>query len=141
MIREKSCGAVIFTKAFEETRYLIETMRKGHVSLCKGHVEPCDADEHDTARREIREETALHVRFLPDFREVIRYSPYEGCEKDVVFFLAEADGVETAPQETEVSQLRWLSLDEALGALTFESDRDVLRAAADVLGDGKPCGH
>lgn len=134
MIYEKSCGAVIFTRAFGEARFLIETMRLGHVSLCKGHVEPGETDEHDTARREIREETGLSVRFLDGFRKVIRYSPYEGCEKDVVFFLAEADDIQTTPQESEVNVLRWMPLAEAEAALTYPSDREVLRSAARALG-------
>lgn len=135
MIYEKSCGAVVFTKASGGVLYLIETMQKGHISICKGHVEPGETDEHDTARREIREETGLAVRFLDGFRETIRYSPYEGCEKDVVFFLAEAENAVVTPQESEVAELRWLPLSEALDALTFASDRSILRAAARVLGD------
>ncbi len=134
MIYEKSCGAVVFTRAFGGVRFLVETMRKGHVSICKGHVEPGETDEHDTARREIGEETGLSVRFLDGFREVIRYSPYEGCEKDVVFFLAEAEDTDVTPQESEVSAIRWLPPDEAEAALTYPSDRDVLRAAARALG-------
>jgi len=134
MIYEKSCGAVVYTRAFGETHFLIETMQKGHVSLCKGHVEPEDDGELGTARREIREETGLTVRFLDGFRETIRYSPYEGCEKEVVFFLAEAESLELAPQEAEVSILRWLPLAEALDALTYPDDRRVLCAAAQTLG-------
>ncbi|MBE6909470.1 MAG: NUDIX domain-containing protein [Ruminococcaceae bacterium] len=134
MIYEKSCGAVVYTRAFGEARFLIETMRKGHISLCKGHVEPEDDGELGTASREIREETGLAVRFADGFRETIRYSPYEGCEKDVVFFLAEAESVELTPQEAEVSVLRWLPLAEALDALTYPDDRRVLRAAAQALG-------
>ena len=45
MIFEKSCGAVVYTRAFGEARFLIETMKKGRVSLCKGHVEPEDNGE------------------------------------------------------------------------------------------------
>lgn len=135
MIYEKSCGAVVFTRAFGGVRYLIETMQKGHISICKGHVESGETDEHDTARREIREETGLAVRFLDGFRETIRYSPYEGCEKDVVFFLAEAEDTATTAQEAEVAELRWLPLGEALDVLTFESDRNILRAAAQTLGE------
>ncbi|MBO4913883.1 MAG: NUDIX domain-containing protein [Oscillospiraceae bacterium] len=135
MIYEKSCGAVVFSRSGEGVLYLIEDMQKGHISICKGHVEPDDIDEYDTARREIMEETSLSVRFLDGFREVIRYSPYDGCEKDVVFFLAETDSVDTVPQECEVAHLRWLPLEKALDALTYESDRSVLLAAAHALGE------
>ncbi len=50
LIPEKSCGAVIYTGDGAERRFLIERMRKGHVSLCKGHVEG-NENEHETAAR------------------------------------------------------------------------------------------
>ena len=126
---EKSCGAVVFAREGGRTRYLIERMRHGHVSLCKGHVEGNET-EHETARREILEETGIPVRFLHGFRETISYSPYEGCMKDVVFFLAQAEHTRAAAQECEVAQIDWLTEGEALAALTYEDDRRVLLAAA-----------
>ena len=53
MIREKSCGAVIFSEAGQMRVYLVEKMLKGHQSLCKGHVEENET-ERETAAREIR---------------------------------------------------------------------------------------
>ena len=125
---EKSCGAVIFAKDGDRTLYLIERMRGGHVSLCKGHVEAGET-ERETARREIMEETALSVRFMDGFRETISYSPYEDCEKEVVFFLAQAEQAQTTAQECEVSSIAWLPADDALAAMTYDEDRGVLSAA------------
>ena len=51
---EKSCGAVIYTVQNGTRFYLVEQMQKGHVSLCKGHVEK-DETELQTAEREIRD--------------------------------------------------------------------------------------
>ena len=132
LIPEKSCGAVIFAEQDGERLFLLERMRKGHISLCKGHVEPGET-EHETAAREIREETALTVRFLDGFRESIQYSPFPGSMKTVVFFLARAEGMKTAPQPDEVSEILWLPEEEALRTLTFDSDADVLRKAAAFL--------
>ena len=131
-VAEKSCGAVVFAERGGQRLFLIERMRKGHLSLCKGHVEPGET-EHETAQREIWEETGLRVWFLDGFRETIAYSPYPGCEKTVVFFLARAEGTETTPQPEEVQELLWLPEAEACEALTYESDRAVLRAAAAAL--------
>ena len=36
LIREKSCGAVIYTESSGRRVYLIELMQKGHFSMCKG---------------------------------------------------------------------------------------------------------
>ena len=58
MIHEKSCGAAVCRMQDGKRLYLIETMVQGHVSLCKGHVEGSET-EHETARREILEETGL----------------------------------------------------------------------------------
>lgn len=136
MIHEKSCGAVIYLERAEERLYLIEHMRKGHFSLCKGHVEG-EETERQTAAREILEETALTVEFLDGFRETIEYSPYEGCMKTVVFFLARADSAEVTAQEEEVREIHWLPYGEALEVLTFDSDRETLRRAETFFDRGR----
>lgn len=56
MCREKSCGAVIFQRQGELLTYLVLHSVLGHWTLCKGHVEGSET-EHETALREIREET------------------------------------------------------------------------------------
>ena len=128
MIHEKSCGAVICLRADGKTLYLTETMVQGHVSMCKGHIEGNES-EYETAEREIREETGLAVTFIPGFRQTISYSPRPGCEKEVVFFLAECTDSRTTAQPEEVTAIRFLPLEEALKALTYEDDRRILRAA------------
>ena len=77
MKREKSCGAVIFREDMTERYYLILTSTQGHTTLCKGHVEGKET-EHETAVREILEETGLTVGFVDGFREVITYAPKPG---------------------------------------------------------------
>ncbi len=132
MIREKSCGAVVFTERDGERLYLIEHMQKGHTSICKGHVEN-EETEHETAFREILEETGLSVSFIDGFRRTIQYSPYEDCVKDVVFFLARAGSTTVTAQEEEVASIEWLPFDRAVAALTHLSDRETLTAAEDFL--------
>ena len=89
MEREKSCGAVLFRGAAGRRTFLVLHSTLGHWTLCKGHVEPGES-EHETAEREIREETGLSVGFVDGFRHVITYSPAPGVTKDVVFFLGRA---------------------------------------------------
>ena len=128
MKQEKSCGAVIFREENTARNYLIITSTLGHTTLCKGHVEKNET-EHETAVREIMEETALTVDFIPGFREVITYSPRPGRVKDVVFFLARVSGGEPVCQPEEVEAIRFLPFGEALAALTHDSDRDTLQKA------------
>ena len=58
MIKEKSCGAVVYKKEEEKIYFLIEEMKAGHYSIPKGHVENNET-EIETALREIKEETNL----------------------------------------------------------------------------------
>lgn len=134
MIHEKSCGAVIYTVSNGERLYLIERMQKGHTSICKGHVEG-EETEHETAAREIREETALQVRFIDGFRRTIEYSPYGGCLKEVVFFLAKASDAAVTAQPEEVRSIEWLPIEDALTELTHLSDRQTLLAAERFLNE------
>ena len=129
---EKSCGAVIYTELNGRRLYLIEQMQKGHRSICKGHMEK-DESEHQTAAREILEETGLTVKFVEGFREIIEYSPYENCLKTVVFFLAYTDSMNVVSQEEEIKEIYWLSFDEAMTTLTFDSDRATLQKAEQFL--------
>lgn len=133
MKQEKSCGAVIFREENTQRYYLILTSTQGHTTLCKGHVEGSET-ERETAVREILEETGLTVEFVDGFREVITYSPKPGVSKDVVFFLARLSGGALTCQPEEVAEVRFLPFDEALAALTHQSDRDVLAKARAFLG-------
>ena len=137
LLPEKSCGAVVVYERWGEWFYLLERMQKGHVSLCKGHVEN-EETEHETAIREIREETGLEVALLDGFRESVQYSPFPGSVKTVVFFLARAAGMDTRAQPEEVKEILWLPEIEAVRALTYDSDRDILRKAAGFLRQHDP---
>ena len=88
----------------------------------------------ETARREIKEETNLDVRMDTAFRHEISYSPASGILKQVVFFAAEAVSREMKNQECEVSGLEWLPQDEAIRAVTYDTDKEVLSHAAEYLG-------
>ena len=130
---EKSCGAVVYRVENCRLYFLVEHMRLGHISIPKGHVEGNETEE-ETARREIKEETNLDVRMDTAFRHEISYSPASGILKQVVFFAAEAVSREMKNQECEVSGLEWLPYDEAVRAVTYDTDKEVLSHAAEYLG-------
>ena len=125
MKQEKSCGAVVYRLQYEQLYFLIEHMKLGHISIPKGHVEGNETEE-ETAIREIREETNLDVRLDTVFRHDVNYSPYEGVQKHVVFFAAEALTLDLKNQECEVSSLEWLPFEQAYNAVTYETDKEVL---------------
>lgn len=130
MKKEKSCGAIVYKVEEGGILFLVERMTLGHTSLPKGHVEGEETEE-ETALREIREETSLEVTIDPSFRKVITYSPYPGILKDVVFFLARCD--EDKPpidrHDEEVKESLWLPYRQAVDALTYQDDKDLLEEA------------
>ena len=133
MIKEKSCGAVVFSKMNNEIKFLIEEMPMGHFALPKGHVENNES-EHETAYREIKEETNLDVTFLSSFKDSVSYSPKENVIKDVIYFLAEAKcTADIRAQKSEVKELLWLNYNEALNLITFDNDKNVLSNAYEYL--------
>ena len=131
--REKSCGAVVFTREGGETRYVIVGNLSGRShGFPKGHVEPGET-ERETAIREIGEETALEVRFVGDFREEETYELIDGAVKTVVYFLAEYEGQTPTARRGEIASIDVVPLDEAAKLLEHESTRRVLLAADGYL--------
>lgn len=137
MIKEKSCGAVVFTKMNNEIKYVIEEMTEGHFALPKGHVENNET-ELETAQREIKEETNIDVTFLSSFRESTSYSPRENVIKDVIYFLAEAKCINDLKcQKSEVKEVYLLNFEEACQLLTYASDKNILTKANEYLTNMK----
>ena len=61
MMHEKSCGAIVYRKSHGNIEILlIKHVNSGHWSFPKGHVEGTET-EVETAKREIKEETAIDV--------------------------------------------------------------------------------
>ena len=135
MIKEKSCGAVVYTTKNGEIEYLLVQMMGGHYSFPKGHVENGESEEQ-TALREIKEETDLDVSLDTAFRQSVVYSPYADCEKEVVYFVAAANGGNVVCQESEIRHAVWLSFSEAYERVTFENDKRILEWADDYLNKG-----
>ena len=125
---EKSCGAVIF----DGDKILVSQQVKGHWGFPKGHVEEGET-EVQTAVREIKEETNLDVQIDESKRFVERYSPEEGVEKDVVFFVAQKIGGEIKVQEEEVKDTKWLLPQDAMEILTYESSKRILQNVLNTI--------
>jgi bis(5'-nucleosidyl)-tetraphosphatase len=128
MKMEKSCGAILCRETEELPQVLlIRHKNGGHWGFPKGHVEDRETEE-ETARREIWEETGLKAKLDTGFRKVVTYSPKPRVMKDVVYFAARPSGGALKRQEAEVEETCWATLGQALDLVTFETDRDVLRA-------------
>ena len=132
--REKSCGAVVFTRSGGEIRFVIVQEASGAYSFPKGHMEG-DETETQTAAREIREETGLFTVFVPGFRETDEYDLSEkpGTHKQVVYFLCEFGNEALVPQPGEIKKILLLPYAEAMELFQYEGTRRVLAAAQAFL--------
>ena len=71
---ERSCGAVVYRMDAGQPLYLlIKNKRSAHWGFPKGHMEKGETQE-ETAKREVLEETGMHIRLLPDFSSKSEYT-------------------------------------------------------------------
>ena len=130
MLREKSCGAVVFVKN-AEILYLLLQYEAGHWDFVKGNVEPNES-EKDTVLRELKEETGIvATQTIEGFRErIIYYYRRQGSTvyKEVVFFIIEVDTKKVTLSFEHVG-FDWLNYERALEKLTFKNAKDVLQKA------------
>ena len=133
--REKSCGAVVFTRAENEIRYVVIRHTGGHCGFPKGHMEPGE-DEKTTALREICEEVGLRPTLAEGFLEEENYPlpNRPGVTKRVVYFLAEYSGQDIQTQPGEIAEAYLLPYEEAFSTLTFREAREILGKANRFLG-------
>jgi bis(5'-nucleosidyl)-tetraphosphatase len=134
VLREKSCGAVVFLKN-SEVKYLLLHYEAGHWDFVKGNVE-LNESEQETVIRELREETGItDARFIEDFKEKIDYFyRRQGVtiHKEVIFFLMETH-TETVTISFEHVGYIWLNYQQAKEKLTFKNARDVLQKAHKLM--------
>jgi bis(5'-nucleosidyl)-tetraphosphatase len=135
MLREKSCGAVVFIKIDGLTKYLLLNYEAGHWDFVKGNVETNES-EKQTVVRELQEETSItSAQFIDGFREAIAYFyRRQGLtvQKEVVFFVMESYTDEVQLSFEHIGYA-WLDYQHAMDKLTFKNAKDVLRKAHDFL--------
>ncbi len=145
-VKVVSAGGLVF----RETGDLIETLlcarvRPGYHGedapltwrLPKGTPERGETVEQ-TARREVQEETGVHVNVLAPITSIryffvghddgIRY------DKTVYFYLMEPMGGSTSDHDTEFDVVEWCNYDEAVELLEYDNEREVLAAARSLIG-------
>lgn len=136
IIEHYSCGFVVFAKVDGVRKYLLLKYPEGHIDFVKGHSESTDANDLETAKRELLEETGIDkVSVIKGFMNQMNYTyNRDGFkhQKAVVYFLGEVDFQEIVVSEEHLS-FYWEEYDSALATLTFDNARDILISAEAFL--------
>jgi 8-oxo-dGTP pyrophosphatase MutT (NUDIX family) len=137
--REKtSAGGVVVRTSGGTQICLIRPTGRTVWGLPKGGIEAGETAPQ-AAVREVSEETGIQGVVDAELGAIdyTFYSREEGgrIHKTVHYFLMHATGGDTANHDHEVSEARWVRLKEALRLMTYPNEREMVRRAADVLGE------
>jgi 8-oxo-dGTP diphosphatase len=151
--RRISAGGVVFRPAGKTIEVALISTRGGKVwGLPKGLAEKGE-NLARTAHREVREETGLegkilknlgHIEYFFTFKHDVEEHvhlhepPVERVFKIVYFFLMEYAGGSTEDHDTEVDEVRWFPVDEAIRLLKFDDEKGIVKKAKKEL---KKLGH
>jgi 8-oxo-dGTP diphosphatase len=137
---EYSAGGVVYRpdgKSFDVA--IIYRTRHDDWSIPKGHIEAGETREQ-AALREIKEETGLDVRIIRPLGEAVYFFRKKGGDvvrKTVYHYLMEALTTELGQPNWEVTEARWVPINEAQGLLSYEKDRVIIGTAIVIL-EGEP---
>ena len=135
MLQEKSCGAVVYLKHKNQTKYLLLHYSAKHWDFVKGHVE-ANETEKQTVIRELKEETGIaDAHFKEGFRETIAYfyrKDKVNMHKKVVFYLIETHSEEVTISSEHIGYA-WLGYENATEKLSFSNGKAVLRKACEFI--------
>jgi 8-oxo-dGTP pyrophosphatase MutT (NUDIX family) len=136
--REVSAGGVVWQPGESGVQIVLAARRTRSGDLVwglpKGRIDP--GEQHpQTAVREVREETGLEAVIEQSLGRIGYHYVWEGVRisKVVHFYLMRATGGNTEDHDHEMEEVRWFPLAEALEAAAYESEREVLARAAELL--------
>ncbi|HEX8733075.1 MAG TPA: NUDIX domain-containing protein [Ktedonobacterales bacterium] len=138
-----SAGGVVFRAAGSEAASgaapLVEVVLVGHVreniwTLPKGTPNHHETREQ-TALREVREETGLETRIVGEVGAIEYTFTRRGVRyvKEVFHYLMLATGGSVEHHDHEYDEARWYPLAEAIRAMTYANEIDVVRRAEGLI--------
>lgn len=106
--------------------------------LPKGHLDPGETPAQ-AAEREVREETGIAADLVRDLGEVRYWYVRAGrrIPKSVFFFLFHYAGGDVADHDDEVLEAAWIDGRQALDALTYAGEREMVARALALDGQDR----
>lgn len=123
---EVSAGGVVLRK----DRMVLLARRNEDWQFPKGQVEKGERIE-ETAVREVREETGIEARIVKPLGRINYWYYREGRRtyKTVHFFLMEAVKENMERRDSEMDEVRWFNLEDAIKKISYRNERDILERA------------
>jgi 8-oxo-dGTP pyrophosphatase MutT (NUDIX family) len=129
-----SGGAVIDFRDGAPFVAMIATRGRTRWGLPKGAVSPGETSQQ-AALREVQEETGLDAEIV-GLLDTIEYFFRAGdtlIRKSVDFYLMHYAGGTLTPQLSEVDDVEWVALPEAIQRASFDSERKLLSSALEQI--------
>ena len=111
-----------------------DATRRRVLGLPKGHIDEGETAE-DAATREVAEETGVTAELIDKLGDVEYTYERHGRRraKRVVFYLFEYRSGSLADHDHEIEEARWMPLEEAVDALTYPGEQEIVRRALSRL--------
>ncbi|HVS29412.1 MAG TPA: NUDIX hydrolase [Solirubrobacteraceae bacterium] len=147
--REFSAGGVVLRG--DQVVVIVPRRRAANgrkvLTLPKGNIDPGETPEQ-AATREVREETGIEAELVGELGDVRYFYQRSGrrIAKRVVFYLFRYRSGDTADHDDEVEEARWMGLPDAVEALSYAGEREMVERARSQLearpiaADGRPIG-
>ena len=153
-VKATSAGGLVFRQSGDAIETLLcARARPGYQGggalltwrLPKGTPEDGETVE-ETARREVQEETGVHVNVLAPITSIrycfVGHDDGVRYDKTVYFYLMEPRGGSTADHDAEFDVVEWRSYEQALELLEYDNERSVLETARSLIeAYGRTAGH
>lgn len=144
-VKVVSAGGLVFRQSGESIETLLcARARPGYYGedapltwrLPKGTPEHGETVE-ETACREVREETGVHVSVLAPITSIhyffVGHDDGVRYDKTVYFYLMEPRGGSTDDHDAEFDVVEWCSYEQALELLEYDNERSVLQEARSLI--------
>jgi 8-oxo-dGTP pyrophosphatase MutT (NUDIX family) len=138
--RELSAGGVVVRDG--QVLVIVPSRRAADGSLVlglpKGHLDDGETPLQ-AATREVREETGIVAEYAGELGEVRYWYVRDGrrIAKSVLFYLFRYVSGDLEDHDDEVMEARWMGFDQAVQALTYAGERDMVSRALVISGQDR----